>query len=148
MVDKIDELRDTVHRMLEAGSKIEVEEQYKILISLIEELDVTVRRRAVDLVEREQRDDLLAARSALRQTAPLFYTSTRTFVRHPEHEEARRNRDYTAKEMNAALNALESVLNGQQPDIVFSEYGRIGDLIEKIETFQVSNFHYECLVLN
>ncbi|KAF1751568.1 hypothetical protein GCK72_018122 [Caenorhabditis remanei] len=136
MVDKIDELRDTVHRMLEAGSKIEVEEQYKILISLIEELDVTVRRRAVDLVEREQRDDLLAARSALRQTAPLFYTSTRTFVRHPEHEEARRNRDYTAKEMNAALNALESVLNGQQPDIVFSEYGRIGDLIEKIETFQ------------
>ncbi|CAO4379384.1 unnamed protein product [Caenorhabditis nigoni] len=136
IVDKVDELRDTVHRMLEADSKIEVDEQYKILVSLIEELDITVRRRAVDLVKPNQRDDLLAARSALRQIAPLLYTSQRTFVRHPEHEEAQKNRAYTAKEMNSALNALEAVLNGQQPEIIFSEYGRIGDLIDKIETFQ------------
>lgn len=138
IVEKVDELRDTVQQMLEAGSKIEVDELYKLLVSQIEELDITVRRRAIDLVKPTQRDDLLAARGALRQTAPLLYASTKTFVRHPEHEEARRNRDYTADEMHTALNALEAVLNGQQPQITFSDYGRIGDLINEIDTFQVS----------
>lgn len=136
IVDKVDEVRETAHQMIEADTKIKVDDLYNLLISQIEELDITVRRRAIDLVKPNQRDDLLAARSALRQTAPLLYTSTRTFVRHPEHEEARRNRDYTADEMHSALNALESVLNGQQPKVTFSEYGRIGDLINEIDTFQ------------
>ncbi|CAI2353883.1 unnamed protein product [Caenorhabditis sp. 36 PRJEB53466] len=136
ITDKVDEIRETVHHMLEAGSKIEVEELYKLLVSQIEELDITVRRRAIDLVKPNQRDDLLAARAALLQSVPLLYTSTKTFVRHPEREEARRNRDYTADEMHSALDALQSVLNGQKPQLTFSGFGMIGDLINEIDTFQ------------
>uniref|UniRef100_A0A1I7UBZ3 Vinculin n=1 Tax=Caenorhabditis tropicalis TaxID=1561998 RepID=A0A1I7UBZ3_9PELO len=136
IVNKVDEIRETVRRMKEADSKEKVTMQYEVMISLIEEVDMTIRRRAVDLVKPQQRDDLLAARSALRQTAPLLYTSTLTFVRHPEDQASARNRDATEYEMLSALDSLESVLNGQEPNIIFSEYGRIGDLINEIDTFQ------------
>uniref|UniRef100_A0A8R1DYI7 Alpha-catenin n=1 Tax=Caenorhabditis japonica TaxID=281687 RepID=A0A8R1DYI7_CAEJA len=136
IVDRVDELRETIHQMSEADSKIEVDELYKMLLSQIEELDITVRRRAIDLVKPNQRDDLLAARAALRQTAPLLYNSTRTFVRHPEREEASRNRDFTVHEMHAALDTLENALNGHTTQYSFSDYGRIGDLINEIDTFQ------------
>ncbi|EGT57529.1 hypothetical protein CAEBREN_24335 [Caenorhabditis brenneri] len=136
IVDKVDQLHEAVDKMAAAESKDEVIEHYKIMMSLIEEIDITIRRRAIDLVKPQQRDDLLAARSALRQTAPLLYTSTRTFVRHPEHVEAKRNQEFAVKEMHDALNSLESVLNGRQPEVTFSEYGRIGDLINEIDAFQ------------
>ncbi|CAB3398843.1 unnamed protein product [Caenorhabditis bovis] len=136
IVEMVDHLRETVHRIQAAESKIEVDELYKLLMSQIEDLDVTVRRRAVDLVKPNQQDDLLAARNALKTTAPLLYTATKTFVRHPEHDQARKNRDFSLYEMRVALDDIERVLNGASPQLTFSEHGRIGDLINEIDMFQ------------
>ncbi|CAI5450154.1 unnamed protein product [Caenorhabditis angaria] len=137
IVEKVDKIREIIKDLEQAESKTEVEELYQILVSQIEELDVTVRRRAIDLVKQNQQDDLLAARNALKSIAPILYTTTKTYVRHPEQIEAKTNRDFSMNEMHTALDAMENVLRGKlDTNIKFSEYGKIGDLINEIDLFQ------------
>lgn len=137
IVEKLAKTKDLMNRLGEVESKVEVEEIYQMLVAQIEELDVTIRRRVADLIKQNHKDDILAARSQLRLTAPLVYSSTKANVKYPQREEARRNKEFSHREMLDALEDMEAVLRGEQPGSSFSEYGTIGDLVNEIDLFQM-----------
>ncbi|CAD6186628.1 unnamed protein product [Caenorhabditis auriculariae] len=137
IVEKLENVRDLMNSLAKAESKAEVEEIYRILTAQIEDLDITIRKRIADLIEQSQKDNLLAARSVLRCTAPLVYASTKAYVRHPEQDESRRNRDYSHREMLDALDLMARMLRGEEPEGSFASHGRIGDLVNEIDLFQM-----------
>lgn len=68
--------------------------------------------------------------------------SFKAFVRHPEIDPARLNRDFAHSEMSKALQAMDDVIQGRTPssDVGMAQYGRIGDLIAELDKFQVTVF--------
>ncbi|PIO72882.1 hypothetical protein TELCIR_05165 [Teladorsagia circumcincta] len=60
----------------------------------------------------------------------------KAFVRHPESDEARQNRDYAQVEAVSTLNAIDAILRGEQPDMSFTSQGRLGQLITELDQFQ------------
>ncbi|KIH59942.1 hypothetical protein ANCDUO_09814 [Ancylostoma duodenale] len=113
IVEGIDKIRTLLDGIRAATSNQEVIDRYQLMIAEIEEIEETVRRRIADLRDPNQRDDLLACKGVLKSSCPLVFATTKAFVRHPENDESRQNRDYAHSEALAALNAMDSILRGE-----------------------------------
>ncbi|EPB67092.1 hypothetical protein ANCCEY_13813 [Ancylostoma ceylanicum] len=131
------QIRTLLDGIRAATSNQEVIDRYQLMIAEIEEIEETVRRRIADLRDPNQRDDLLACKGVLKSSCPLVFATTKAFVRHPENDESRQNRDYAHNEALAALNAMDSILRGEKPDMSFTAQGRLGHLISELDQFQV-----------
>ncbi|PAV88275.1 hypothetical protein WR25_13141 isoform C [Diploscapter pachys] len=138
LVEGLDRVKHELNRLRKAESKMEVEEICQVLNTQIEEVDVTIRKRISELIDNQQRDDLLAARGTLRSSLPLVYATTKAFVRHPENDESRQNREYAHVQMLDALNAMQAILRGEQPRNAYSSYGQMGNLAADFEKFQTA----------
>lgn len=69
-----------------------------------------------------------------------MYTASKAYVRHPEVDPARMNRDFAYGEMNKALNAVEDVLKGGAPRTdLRMDHRKIGDLAAALNEFDVKN---------
>lgn len=53
-----------------------------------------------------------------------YHTSFQAFVRHPENDESRQNRDYAHGEAMSALNAMDAILRGSSPFVGCYDYRR------------------------
>uniref|UniRef100_F1KVE0 Protein humpback-1 n=1 Tax=Ascaris suum TaxID=6253 RepID=F1KVE0_ASCSU len=121
-----------------ADSKQELSERFGALRSQLEELNETTRRRVHDLRDPAEQDDLQAARAWLKVNTAIMCTSSTAYIRHPEVDQVRLNRDFAHAEMSKALQAIADVLEGRpiSSDVGLSRYGRIGDLIRELDQFQ------------
>ncbi|KAK6758668.1 hypothetical protein RB195_016099 [Necator americanus] len=136
IVEGIDKVRTILDGIRSATSNQEVIDRYQLMIAEIEEIEETVRRRIADLRDPNQRDDLLACKGLLKSSCPLVFATTKAFVRHPESDESRQNRDYAHGEALAALNAMDAILKGEKADMSFTAQGRLGHLISELDQFQ------------
>ncbi|VDK67667.1 unnamed protein product [Anisakis simplex] len=130
--------KSALDSMQVAESKQELAERYSALKAELEELNETTRRRVSNLRELSEQDDLQAARAWLKVNSTLMYTSSIAYIRHPEVDQIRLNRDFAHSEMSKALQAIAEVLEGRNRsgDIGLSHLGRIGDLIHELDQFQ------------
>lgn len=97
------------------------------------------RKRLRDLRYPSEQDDLQSAIAMLKITTPIMVASSKAFVRHPELDAARRNREFAMDEMRSALDCFCHVIQGQsaQEEVALSSHGQINDLVQNLEEFQV-----------
>jgi hypothetical protein len=69
------------------------------------------KKRLKDLRDPAQQDDLQAALALLKITTPIMIASSKVFVRHPELENARVNREFARNEMLKAIDGIKSRYN-------------------------------------
>lgn len=82
---------------------------------------------------------LQAARALLKTNSPILYTASKAYVRHPEVDPARQNRDYAYDEMRRAIKVADDILQdrGPQGDAAYLNR-QPGDLIAALNDFEVS----------
>lgn len=65
----------------------------------------------------------------------MLQSASKAYIRHPECDAGRINRDYAYDQMIGALNGMQSVLNGGHAGDI--PHGNIGDLMEALNDFDV-----------
>lgn len=77
------------------------------------------KKRLKDLRDPAQQDDLQAALALLKITTPIMIASSKVFVRHPELENARVNREFARNEMLKAIDGIKSRYNKKTHTLLF-----------------------------
>lgn len=63
-------------------------------------------KRQADLKDPHRKDDMAAARATLKESSKMLLSSSKAYVRHPEVDSAKANRDFVMKQMSEAVNAI------------------------------------------
>ncbi|EMP34227.1 Catenin alpha-2 [Chelonia mydas] len=66
-------------------------------------LNYVAARRQQELKDPHCRDEMAAARGALKKNATMLYTASQAFLRHPDVAATRANRDYVFKQVQEAI---------------------------------------------
>lgn len=94
------------------------------------------------------RDDLAAARAVLKKHSTMLLTASKVYVRHPELDLAKVNRDYVFKEVCMAVNTISDVAQGKsnQPVDMFSGAGELAAALDDFDVCycQCFLFIYDC----
>ncbi|KRX76600.1 Catenin alpha-2, partial [Trichinella sp. T6] len=125
-----------LNKLYKANSHQEVQERFRDLQKKIDQLDRDAGRRAADLKDPWHSDCIQAARAVLKTTCPMLHSACKAFVRHPEVDPARHNREFTFNQMNTALANIEQLLNGNEPNLDSSvPPAQLGQLISALNEF-------------
>lgn len=103
------------------------------------ELIKQAAQRQAELKDPQLRDDLAAARAVLKRHSTILLTASKVYVRHPELELARVNRDYVLKQVCEAVNTISDITQGKAPKRVDMDmYGGTGELAAALDDFDGS----------
>lgn len=98
-------------------------------------------KRQQELKDPQLRDDLAAARAVLKKHSTMLLTASKVYVRHPELDLAKINRDSVLKQVCEAVNSISNVAQGiscQQGDNdMYNELKRTGELAAALDDFDV-----------
>lgn len=98
-------------------------------------------KRQQELKDPQLRDDLAAARAVLKKHSTMLLTASKVYVRHPELDLAKVNRDYVFKEVCKAVNTISDVAQGKSYQPI-DMYSGAGELAAALDDFDVSLFVY------
>lgn len=101
------------------------------------ELIKQAAKRQQELKDHQLRDDLAAARAVLKKHSTMLLTASKVYVRHPELDLAKVNRDFVLKQVCEAVNTISDVAQGKssQPNEIYSG---AGELAAALDDFDVS----------
>lgn len=101
------------------------------------ELIKQAAKRQHELKDAQLRDDLAAARAVLKKHSTMLLTASKVYVRHPELELAKLNRDYVLRQVCEAVNTISDVAQGKasEPNDMYSG---AGELVAALDDFDVS----------
>uniref|UniRef100_A0A1I7VC96 Vinculin n=1 Tax=Loa loa TaxID=7209 RepID=A0A1I7VC96_LOALO len=138
MLLQVAKVEDIMDRLVAAESKQELSELFESLNSCMEQLDGNIKRRILELRNPAEQDDLQAARAWLKLNNMIMYTSSTAYIRHPEVDQVRLNRDFAHAQVSLALQAMADILQGSATNKEFclSHHGRLGDLMRQFDHFQ------------
>ena len=80
---------------------------------------------------------MAAARAVLKKHSTMLLTSSKVYVRHPELDLAKVNRDYVIKEVCEAIHTINDVSQGK-PYQPVDMYSGAGELAAALDDFDVS----------
>ncbi|XP_077670820.1 catenin alpha-2 isoform X4 [Eretmochelys imbricata] len=75
-------------------------------------LNYVAARRQQELKDPHCRDEMAAARGALKKNATMLYTASQAFLRHPDVAATRANRDYVFKQVQEAIAGISNAAQG------------------------------------
>uniref|UniRef100_A0AAX7SYL6 Catenin alpha-2 n=1 Tax=Astatotilapia calliptera TaxID=8154 RepID=A0AAX7SYL6_ASTCA len=78
-------------------------------------LNYVAARRQQELKDPQCRDEMAAARGALKKNATMLYTASQAFLRHPDVAATRANRDYVFKQVQEAIGGISSAAQATSP---------------------------------
>jgi catenin alpha len=138
ITNQAEKVRDILEDSQRIGDTQKLVETCTNLQAEVQELTEMTRKRIKDLRDPSQQDNLQAAISMLNISTPIMIASSKAFVRRPELETARANREYAYDEMHKALDGVKAVLEDKEvsEEIAISQHGRLNDLILNLEKFQ------------
>jgi catenin alpha len=90
-------------------------------------------KRQQELKDPALRDDLAAARAVLKKHSTMLLTASKVYVRHPELDLAKINRDYVLKQVCEAVNTISDVAQGKAS--APADYGGAGELAAALNDF-------------
>lgn len=127
---KIDSTKDLVESCSKFNSELQI-------------LTEMTKKRLRDLKNTSEKDDLQSAIAMLKITTPIMIASSKAFVRHPELDVAKINKEFAVDEMRKALNCFcnvlqGNVLQGEEIEVAISRQSQITDLVRNLEEFQAS----------
>lgn len=101
------------------------------------ELIKQAAKRQHELKDPQLRDDLAAARAVLKKHSTMLLTASKVYVRHPELDLAKQNRDVVLRQVCEAVNTISDVAQGKstQPSDM---YVGAGELAAALDDFDVS----------
>lgn len=84
------------------------------------------------------RDEMAAARGALKKNATMLYTASQAFLRHPDVAATRANRDYVFKQVQEAIAGISNAAQATSPTDEAKGHTGIGELAAALNEFDVS----------
>ena len=124
--DDLDKLRD-------ASSQDELMSNMRQFGRNANELIKQAAKRQQELKDPQLRDDLAAARAILKKHSTMLLTASKVYVRHPELDLAKINRDYVLKQVCEAVNTISDVAQGKAS--VPQEFNGGGELAAALDDF-------------
>lgn len=98
-------------------------------------------RHPQELKDPQCRDEMAAARGALKKNATMLYTASQAFLRHPDVAATRANRDYVFKQVQEAIGGISSAAQATSPTDEKHSHAGIGELAAALNEFDVSRKH-------
>lgn len=92
-----------------------------------------------ELKDPQCRDEMAAARGALKKNATMLYTASQAFLRHPDVAATRANRDYVFKQVQEAIGGISSAAQATSPTDEKHGHAGIGELAAALNEFDVSH---------
>ncbi|CDQ65718.1 unnamed protein product [Oncorhynchus mykiss] len=111
-------------------------------------LNYVAARRQQELKDPQCRDEMAAARGALKKNATMLYTASQAFLRHPDVAATRANRDYVFKQVQEAIGGISSAAQATSPGDEKHGHAGIGELAAALNEFDVSTITYFALSLS
>lgn len=124
--DDLDKLRD-------ASSQDELISNMRQFGRNANELIKQAAKRQHELKDPQLRDDLAAARAILKKHSTMLLTASKVYVRHPELDLAKINRDYVLKQVCEAVNTISDVAQGKSSTP--QEFAGAGELAAALDDF-------------
>ncbi|MEQ2176209.1 Catenin alpha-2 [Goodea atripinnis] len=93
----------------------------------------------IELKDPQCRDEMAAARGALKKNATMLYTASQAFLRHPDVAATRANRDYVFKQVQEAIGGISSAAQATSPTDEKHGHAGIGELAAALNEFDVSH---------
>ncbi|KAG5844958.1 hypothetical protein ANANG_G00133670, partial [Anguilla anguilla] len=78
-------------------------------------LNYVAARRQQELKDPQCRDEMAAARGALKKNATMLYTASQAFLRHPDVAATRANRDYVFRQVQEAIGGISGAARASSP---------------------------------
>uniref|UniRef100_A0A8C6TY71 Catenin alpha-2 n=1 Tax=Neogobius melanostomus TaxID=47308 RepID=A0A8C6TY71_9GOBI len=98
-------------------------------------LNYVAARRQQELKDPQCRDEMAAARGALKKNATMLYTASQAFLRHPDVAATRANRDYVFKQVQDAIGGISSASQATSPTEEKHGHAGIGELAAALNEF-------------
>uniref|UniRef100_A0A9J7YDB7 Catenin alpha-2 n=1 Tax=Cyprinus carpio carpio TaxID=630221 RepID=A0A9J7YDB7_CYPCA len=98
-------------------------------------LNYVAARRQQELKDPQCRDEMAAARGALKKNATMLYTASQAFLRHPDVAATRANRDYVFKQVQEAIGGISSSAQATSPTDEKHGHAGIGELAAALNEF-------------
>ncbi|XP_028618125.1 catenin alpha-2 isoform X4 [Grammomys surdaster] len=98
-------------------------------------LNYVAARRQQELKDPHCRDEMAAARGALKKNATMLYTASQAFLRHPDVAATRANRDYVFKQVQEAIAGISSAAQATSPTDEAKGHTGIGELAAALNEF-------------
>ncbi|KAB5518291.1 hypothetical protein PHYPO_G00164040 [Pangasianodon hypophthalmus] len=98
-------------------------------------LNYVAARRQQELKDPQCRDEMAAARGALKKNATMLYTASQAFLRHPDVAATRANRDYVFKQVQEAIGGISSAAQATSPTEEKHGHAGIGELAAALNEF-------------
>ncbi|XP_048825953.1 catenin alpha-2 isoform X1 [Brienomyrus brachyistius] len=98
-------------------------------------LNYVAARRQQELKDPQCRDEMAAARGALKKNATMLYTASQAFLRHPDVAATRANRDYVFKQVQEAVAGISSAAQAASPADEKQSHAGIGELAAALNEF-------------
>ncbi|CRK88635.1 CLUMA_CG002365, isoform B [Clunio marinus] len=126
--DDLDKLRD-------ASSQDELMSNMRQFGRNANELIKQAAKRQQELKDPQLRDDLAAARAILKKHSTMLLTASKVYVRHPELDLAKINRDYVLKQVCEAVNTISDVAQGKAsaPQDSFAGAGELAAALDDFD---------------
>ncbi|KAK4818633.1 hypothetical protein QYF61_016604 [Mycteria americana] len=100
-------------------------------------LNYVAARRQQELKDPHCRDEMAAARGALKKNATMLYTASQAFLRHPDVAATRANRDYVFKQVQEAIAGISNAAQATSPTDENKGHTGIGELAAALNEFDV-----------
>uniref|UniRef100_A0A8C8DPZ2 Catenin alpha-2 n=1 Tax=Oryzias sinensis TaxID=183150 RepID=A0A8C8DPZ2_9TELE len=98
-------------------------------------LNYVAARRQQELKDPQCRDEMAAARGALKKNATMLYTASQAYLRHPDVAATRANRDYVFKQVQEAIGGISSAAQATSPTEEKHGHAGIGELAAALNEF-------------
>ncbi|KAG4068385.1 hypothetical protein HA402_007905 [Bradysia odoriphaga] len=128
-------VEDDLSKLQNASSQDELLNNMKQFGRNANELIKQAAKRQHELKDPQLRDDLAAARAVLKKHSTMLLTASKVYVRHPELELAKVNRDFVLKQVCEAVNTISDVAQGKssQPTDMYTGAGELAAALDDFD---------------
>ncbi|KAJ8001165.1 hypothetical protein DPEC_G00188440 [Dallia pectoralis] len=131
-------VEDALEAVKNANNEQDLANRFKEFGKEMVKLNYVAARRQQELKDPQCRDEMAAARGALKKNATMLYTASQAFIRHPDVAATRANRDYVFKQVQEAIGGISSAAQATSPCDEKHGHAGIGELAAALNEFDVS----------
>ncbi|XP_052855265.1 catenin alpha isoform X1 [Drosophila gunungcola] len=128
-------VEDDLNKLKNASSQDELMDNMRQFGRNAGELIKQAAKRQQELKDPQLRDDLAAARAMLKKHSTMLLTASKVYVRHPELDLAKVNRDFILKQVCDAVNTISDVAQGKssQPTDIYNGAGELAAALDDFD---------------